>query len=420
MSLSLAQLRQFVALADAGSVGGAALPPGFPSRRRAKNLRALEAELGVALVRRDSWHQLTETGMPCCCGRAVHAARSRRGQAELADAVKQARRPRSCWAHRRCRSSTATGAARLLRRSFRWTSRIVGACRWRRCRACATESLDFALGPSLPHTSLTGDLVAVPLYPNEMAIVVRHGHPSRNPLAGGPVGLRWITAGLGTANLVVDDMFTAAGLPAAGPFAAVNSRADRDHGAIDQSATIPRSLLALGIADRLLRTDSRPREDGLVDDEPVHQRDSPLNTAAGRLVRLIRMRAEAPALRLLGCRPSRPQKPNGIRFDERSHIPRLHQTRRPGADFRLRQKPSPGHARLNVHEALMERHRPLRLDGMLVPAVASACAARVLVRGADGLLCGREWFDAVIHALDAQARIRSGTPAKAPASPPTR
>ena len=72
------------------------------------------------------------------------------------------------------------------------------------------ESLDFALGPSL-RAALAGDLVCVPLYPNEMAIVVRRGHAlaAKRSLAD-LIDSEWITAGLGTASLVVDDMFTAA------------------------------------------------------------------------------------------------------------------------------------------------------------------------------------------------------------------
>jgi len=75
----------------------------------------------------------------------------------------------------------------------------------------------------------------VPLYPNEMAIVVRRGHPlaATRSLAA-LMDSEWITAGLGTASLVVDDMFAAAGLPT--PRWAIRCEsipgADRDHGAI--------------------------------------------------------------------------------------------------------------------------------------------------------------------------------------------
>jgi DNA-binding transcriptional LysR family regulator len=51
MSLSLAQLRQLVALADAGSIGAAARALGVSQPAVTKSLRALEAQLGVALVR---------------------------------------------------------------------------------------------------------------------------------------------------------------------------------------------------------------------------------------------------------------------------------------------------------------------------------------------------------------------------------
>ncbi len=57
----------------------------------------------------------------------------------------------------------------------------------------------------------------------------------------------------------------------------------------------------------------------------------------------------------------------------------------------------------NVHDALLEDIGRCDWTGRLVPAGASL-RARVLVRE-PAVLCGREWFDAVVHSLDTQARI---------------
>ena len=57
----------------------------------------------------------------------------------------------------------------------------------------------------------------------------------------------------------------------------------------------------------------------------------------------------------------------------------------------------------NVRDALAEDIGRCDWTGMLVPQ-GQRVRARVLVRE-PAVLCGREWFDAVVHALDAQARI---------------
>ena len=57
----------------------------------------------------------------------------------------------------------------------------------------------------------------------------------------------------------------------------------------------------------------------------------------------------------------------------------------------------------NIRDALMEDMGRNDWTAQLVPATQRV-KARVLVRE-EAVLCGREWFDGCIHALDAQARI---------------
>lgn len=294
MSLSLAQLRQFVALAEAGSVGGAARALGVSQPAATKSLRALEAQLGVALVRRTArGTELTKHGHTFLL-RARSACREiERGQAELADAVTQASGPIVLGASPAAAAALLPGSLKLFRRDFPVDIRIVEGMPVATLPRVRDESLDFALGPSM-RASLAGDLVCVPLYPNEMAIVVRRGHPlaATRSLAD-LLDSEWITAGLGTASLVVDDMFTAAGFPT--PRWVIRCESIPGLIAItaqsDLIATIPKSLLALGIADRLLETICVREKMASSTMSLFMKRDSPLNVAAGRLVRLIKVEA---------------------------------------------------------------------------------------------------------------------------------
>ena len=295
MPLSLAQLRQFVALADTGSVGGAARALGVSQPAATKNLRALEAQLGVVLVRRTTrGTELTKHGQTFLL-RARSACREiERGQAELADVVKQASGPIVLGASPAAAAALLPGPLTLLRRHFPVDIRIVEGMPVATLPRVRDESLDFALGPSL-RAPLAADLVAVPLYPNEMAIVVRRDHPlaARRSLAD-LMDSEWITAGLGTASLVVDDMFVAAGLPT--PRWAIRCESIPGLIAItaqsDLIATVPKSLLALGIADRLL-VPIRVREKMASSTMSLFvKRDAPPNAAAGRLIRLIKDEAK--------------------------------------------------------------------------------------------------------------------------------
>lgn len=295
MSLSLVQLRQFVALAEAGSVGAAARALGVSQPAATKNLRALEAELGVALVRRTArGTELTQHGHTFLL-RARSACREiERGQAELADAAKQGSGPIVLGASPAAAAALLPGPLGLFRRDFPVHVRIIEGMPAATLPRVRDGSLDFALGPS-SSTKLAGDLVGTALYPNEMAIVVRRGHPlaAKRSLAE-LLAAEWITAGLGSASLVVDDMFTAAGL--ATPRWAVRCESIPGLIAItarsDLIATIPKSLLALGLADRLLEP-IRVREKMASSTMSLFtKRDSPLGAAAGRLVRLIKDEAK--------------------------------------------------------------------------------------------------------------------------------
>ncbi len=58
----------------------------------------------------------------------------------------------------------------------------------------------------------------------------------------------------------------------------------------------------------------------------------------------------------------------------------------------------------NIHDALFEDIGRCDWTSLLVPA-SRAVQARVIVRD-DAVLCGRDWFDGCLHAIDSQARVR--------------
>ena len=295
MPLSLAQLRQFVALAEAGSVGGAARALGVSQPAATKSLRALEAELGVVLVRRTArGTELTKHGHTFLL-RARSACREiERGQAELADAVNQGSGPIVMGASPAAAAALLPGPLKLLRRDFSVDIRIVEGMPAATLPRVRDESLDFALGPSL-RTSLAGDLVCVPLCPFELAIVVRHGHPlAASRSLADLMDSEWITAGLGTASLFVDDMFNAAGLPT--PRWAIRCESIPGLIAItarsDLIATIPKSLLTLGLTDRLLQPIPVREKMGSSTMSLFIKRDSAPTAAAAKLIRLIKDEAK--------------------------------------------------------------------------------------------------------------------------------
>lgn len=148
MSLTLAQLRLFVALAEVGSVGGAARALGVSQPAATKSLRALEARLGVVLVRRTArGTELTKHGHTFLL-RARSACREiERGQAELADAMKQAGGPIVLAASPAAAAALLPGPLKLLRRDFPVDIRIVEGMPVATLPRVRDESLDFALAP---------------------------------------------------------------------------------------------------------------------------------------------------------------------------------------------------------------------------------------------------------------------------------
>ena len=213
MSLSLAQLRQFVALAEAGSVGRAARTLRVSQPGVTKNLRALEAVVGVALMRRTArGTELTEHGRMFLLRARSACHEIERGQEELACGKA------SQWPGRaRCVTGGGGRAAASAVQAF--SSRV---CR-RHTRHRGHAGGDVAARAGRVARLRAGPVVArTPRRRSRRFSTLSERDGDRRAARSSPCHLKrslaelvdseWITAGLGTSQLVVDDMFAAAGL----------------------------------------------------------------------------------------------------------------------------------------------------------------------------------------------------------------
>ena len=144
--------------------------------------------------------------------------------------------------------------ARLYRQSPDAEIRIVEGMPHATLPRVRDGAFDFAIGP-LPSEPLPPDIAATALFRIEMAIVVRRGHPQAKARSVTALAdYDWMTAGLSSERVVVDDMFRVARLPpprwrirceSISALIAIAARTD-------MVVTMPRPLIALGIAGGLL------------------------------------------------------------------------------------------------------------------------------------------------------------------------
>jgi len=294
--MKLAQLRAFVSVAEQGSIGAAARALNFSQPAVTKHIRALETELGVALIHRSSrGAELTPLGRSFLSRARSACQELDRGREELAEATKGE-------SGRVVLSASPAAAAELLPGALNALRRVNPAVDIRVIEGMPVSSLsrvrdgslDFALGPKMLEP-LTGDLVATPLYRNKMTIVVRRGHPlaSTRSLAA-LVEYEWMTAGFGRNRSNVDEMFQGAGLPS--PRWVIRCESIPGLIAIvaksDLIATIPKSILTLGIAGGLLDTVHIREQPATSMVCLFVKRESAPTPTAARLIRLIKDEAK--------------------------------------------------------------------------------------------------------------------------------
>ena len=214
--MRLTQIRDFLAVAECGSIRAAARKLGIAQPTITKSIRSLEAELHVQLFGRNA-RGIVRTP----AGRAFFA-RARVAHAELCKAEEEAGQFGGSSEGSVAFGIGPTGVALIapeavarFRQQFpRARIRIVEGLAHLLLPSVRDETLDFVIGLR-PITELDATLRFRPLYRNEIVICARKGHPLRHArsLAELP-SADWLTSStLSLPGGPVERLFTSAGLP---------------------------------------------------------------------------------------------------------------------------------------------------------------------------------------------------------------
>jgi DNA-binding transcriptional LysR family regulator len=216
--MRLSQIRDFLAVVDAGSIRAAARGLDISQPALTKSIRQLEQELGAVLVTRSVRGAVpTEPGLAFLARARAVSADLRRAREEIAQ-MNGARE-----------GSLAIGSApgpalgllpdALVRLRSRWplaSIRVADVSPREVLPALRDGSLDLALSVRMgPLAEPPPYCHAEPLYLNEAVIIARRGHP----LAGARqiaalAGAEWVRTGAPGNPSALPDVFRAAGLPA--------------------------------------------------------------------------------------------------------------------------------------------------------------------------------------------------------------
>lgn len=210
--MRLTQIRDFLAVVEAGTIRGAARKLGVSQPTITKSVRSLEAELHVQLLGRST------RGIALTPPGRAFAARARAAQSELRKAEEEASLLRGA-------GSVAFGvgpvgavlilpeAVALFRQQYPTVRiRIVEGLAKVLLPFVRDETLDFVMG--LQESKVDPAISFRPLYRSQLVVAVRKGHPLRNArslaqLAGGD----WLTTStLGLPGGALERLFTSAGL----------------------------------------------------------------------------------------------------------------------------------------------------------------------------------------------------------------
>lgn len=215
--MRLTQIRDFLAVVDAGSIRAAARELRVSQPALTKSIRQLEEELGAVLVARS-----VRGAQPTEFGRAF-LARARAVNADLRRAREEISQLRGSREGSLAIGSAPGPALGLLPRALvrlrkRWPQaslRIVDISPPEVLPALRQGSLDLALSVrNEPLAETPTDCLVEPLYLNRTAIVARRGHP----LAGVRrlaqlADAEWVRTGFPGNTSALPDLFSDAGLP---------------------------------------------------------------------------------------------------------------------------------------------------------------------------------------------------------------
>jgi LysR family transcriptional regulator, regulator of abg operon len=215
--MRLTQIRDFLAVVEAGSIRAAARALRVSQPALTKSIRQLEEELGAVLVARS-----VRGAQPTEFGRAF-LARARAVNADLRRAHEEIAQLRGSR-----EGSLAIGSApgpalgllpeALVRLRRRWPQaslRIVDISPPEVLPALREGSLDLALSARIgPLAEATSDCLIEPLYLNQTAIVARRGHPLARARRLAELGqAEWVRTGFPANTSALPDLFRDAGLP---------------------------------------------------------------------------------------------------------------------------------------------------------------------------------------------------------------
>ena len=203
LSMRLSQIRDFLAVVDAGSMRAAARSLGLSQPALTKSVRQLEEELGGVLVTRSvRGVQLTEIGR-------AFLARARSVTADLHRAREEVAQLRGARVGSLTVGAAPAPALGLLPHALARLRR-----RWHEAKICVTDvspsevmpalrdgRLDLALSVRIGPLAVPGpEYLVEPLYLNEARIIARRGHPlaAARTLAE-LAGAEWVRTG-GTDN----------------------------------------------------------------------------------------------------------------------------------------------------------------------------------------------------------------------------
>ena len=216
--MRFSQIRDFLAVADAGSLRAAARALGFTQPALTKSLRQLEAELGGVLVTRSvRGTVLTPLGQ-------AFLARARSIDRDLKSAREEIAQLRGAG-----EGSLSVGASTAPAIGLMPLAALRLRQSWPRARIRLADTsfpnvlaelregrFDLAVSPRFgPVAVPSGEFLIEHLFENEVVVAVRKGHPqARATSLRELAGAEWLRSGpLGGPSTVIDDAYRAIGLP---------------------------------------------------------------------------------------------------------------------------------------------------------------------------------------------------------------
>ena len=209
-------MRTIVAVAEAGSVRGAARRLGLSQPALTKSLGQLERELGAALVQRSArGTQFTELGKAMLARARAIDAELRRADEEVGQLRGLAQGSVSVGVSAAAAIVLLPGALNEFRRIYPSVQvRILESLYPSVALLLREGVLDFAIGP-LPPGAMDKDLIAEHVFDNELLIGGRRDHPLRGKVRrlADLADAEWISGGPpGSRGAVVQEVFAALGL----------------------------------------------------------------------------------------------------------------------------------------------------------------------------------------------------------------